>query len=89
MATEAQRRYWQSEKGRATRQRFNSSEKGIALKRRRGNREAEGMIEVEGRRRYKDDWPIQVLQHSRVVVDRVGMRYCRNCGRTLDWPKEG
>lgn len=56
-------------------------------------------------RKYRDDWPLQILQRAPVVVDRVGInscdacgyrmkqghrdRYCRNCGRTLDWPKEG
>lgn len=58
------------------------------------------MMAIE--RKYRDDWPVQVLQRSAVVKDRAGVesceacghrphgrdRYCRQCGRTLDWPRE-
>lgn len=50
-------------------------------------------------RTYREDWPIHIIERARVVVGRTNIpeceacehrprphdRYCRNCGRTLDW----
>ena len=34
-------------------------------------------------RKYRDDWPVQVLQRSAVVKDRQGIAACEACGHRV------